>query len=158
MKKKIIQSLILASVFFVTYNLFDIFYAIFALIILSILNCKLMSSISIKWKPTLDCIAFASILLFSQFFLKKIPIKALFSSKIVVSEFIWAILNIMWIIFFIFIGILNVYVIYNYSTKVWVNFKVFGIMGATAVFAAIQVFFIAGFAKNTKLDSSNKIK
>jgi len=34
--------------------------------------------------------------------------------------------------------LLNVYVIYNYSTDFWVKFKVFGLIGATFVFSLLQ--------------------
>ena len=35
-------------------------------------------------------------------------------------------------------GIANIYVAYNYSEQVWVNFKVFGLMALTFVFMLAQ--------------------
>ena len=36
---------------------------------------------------------------------------------------VWQRLNLMWVTFFAFMGMLNLYVAYSYSTDVWVNFK-----------------------------------
>ena len=44
----------------------------------------------------------------------------------------------MWVVFFIFEGALNIYVAKHYSESTWVNFKLFGLMGITLVFALLQ--------------------
>jgi intracellular septation protein len=40
-------------------------------------------------------------------------------------------------------GALNLYVAYNYSTDLWVNFKLFGGMGLMLLFVVVQAAFIA---------------
>jgi intracellular septation protein len=40
-------------------------------------------------------------------------------------------------------GALNLYVAYNYSTDLWVNFKLFGGMGLMLAFVLIQAVFLA---------------
>jgi intracellular septation protein len=40
-------------------------------------------------------------------------------------------------------GALNLYVAYNYDEATWVNFKLFGLMGLTFVFALLQGVWIA---------------
>lgn len=50
-------------------------------------------------------------------------------------EEIWSKLNLAWVTFFAGCGILNAYIAFNFSQEVWVNFKVFGLMGLTFVFA-----------------------
>jgi intracellular septation protein len=55
----------------------------------------------------------------------------------------WRRLNMMWIGFFIVAGALNLYVAYNYDEATWVNFKLFGLMGLTFVFALLQGVWIA---------------
>ena len=54
------------------------------------------------------------------------------------SPALWNRLNMMWVWFFIFCGALNLYVAFNYSESTWVNFKLFGLMGLTLVFALLQ--------------------
>ena len=48
-------------------------------------------------------------------------------------------LNIRWSIFFIFLAILNEIVWRNYSTDIWVSFKLFGIMPITIVWTLLQM-------------------
>ena len=48
-------------------------------------------------------------------------------------------MNKMWSSFFILLAVLNEIVWRTQTTDVWVNFKVFGIMGITIVFTIIQI-------------------
>jgi intracellular septation protein len=47
--------------------------------------------------------------------------------------------------FFVVLGALNLYVVANFSMETWVNFKVFGIMGLTLVFALAQGVYLMRF-------------
>ena len=38
--------------------------------------------------------------------------------------------------------LLNVYVVYNYDTDTWVNFKLFGLLGLTIAFVIAQSFYL----------------
>ena len=55
----------------------------------------------------------------------------------------WMRLNFIWVAFFVFAGILNIYVAYNFSEKTWGTFKVFGLMAITFVFMLAQTLWIA---------------
>ncbi len=55
----------------------------------------------------------------------------------------WSRLNLAWVLFFAFAGLLNIYVAYSYSEATWVNFKVFGLMALTFVFMLAQTLWIA---------------
>lgn len=57
-------------------------------------------------------------------------------------------LNLIWGLFFIFAGILNIVVAYNFSEKFWVNFKVFGLTALTVVFMTAQVYWIVSQLKD----------
>lgn len=66
----------------------------------------------------------------------------------------WSKLNYVWVAFFVAMGVLNIYVAYNFPEPVWVNFKVFGLMGLTIVFMIAQSFWL--FAKlNTHSESGS---
>jgi len=54
----------------------------------------------------------------------------------------WTKLNLVWVLFFIAMGVLNIYVAYNFPEEFWVKFKVFGLMGITVVFMLAQSFWI----------------
>jgi intracellular septation protein len=56
----------------------------------------------------------------------------------------------MWIAFFVVSALANLYVAYNFSEDTWVNFKLFGMIGLTIVFALAQ-----GYWLGRKLDHAN---
>jgi intracellular septation protein len=58
---------------------------------------------------------------------------------------IWRRLNLAWAAFFVVIGAVNIYVAYHYEEKVWVNFKLFGLLGLTFCFVLIQSFFLSRY-------------
>ncbi len=88
----------------------------------------------IKWKPTVLYWLFAAGLLVSQIGFKKNLIRAMMEKNIALPELIWSRLNLSWVIFFIVMGVLNLYVAFNFSTDAWVNFKLFGSFGLMLVF------------------------
>jgi intracellular septation protein len=60
-----------------------------------------------------------------------------------VPDAVWRKLNWWWIVFYAALGGLNLLVAFNASERTWVNFKVFGLTIATAVFVGLQVFWLA---------------
>jgi len=51
---------------------------------------------------------------------------------------LWLRLNSMWSLFFLVLGAINLYVMFNFSLDAWAKFKVFGVLGLTLVFALAQ--------------------
>jgi intracellular septation protein len=92
----------------------------------------------IKWKPTILYWAFAIALFFSARFLGKNLIQKLLSEQMQLPAHLWQRLNLAWIGFFIFMGIANLAIAFNFSTDDWVNFKLFGGMGLMLVFVLAQ--------------------
>lgn len=102
------------------------------------------------WKPTVFYWALGVAFLVSNLVGDRPLVKRFFEmtgelpiSKLSTSE--WAKLNYVWVAFFVAMGVLNIYVAYNFPEPVWVNFKVFGLMGLTIVFMIAQSFWL--FAK-----------
>jgi intracellular septation protein len=62
----------------------------------------------------------------------------------------WKVLNLVWVVFFVATGLLNIYVAYNFSEAAWVRFKVFGLMGITMVFLMVQTFWIVSKLEKDK--------
>ena len=50
-----------------------------------------------------------------------------------------------WAAFFTLMGAANLYVAFNYSTDLWVNFKLFGGMGLMFAFVIGQALFLARY-------------
>jgi intracellular septation protein len=97
----------------------------------------------IKWKPTVVSVLFALAMLGSQFIGERTVIERMLSESITLPQAIWRRLNMSWVIFFLASGLLNIYVAYNFSEDLWVNFKVFGLFGLTFTFAIAQAFYMA---------------
>ena len=103
-----------------------------------------------KWKPTAVNWIFALVFIGSQFIGKKPIIRRMMDHAISVPDEIWTKLNLAWAGFFIFAGTINLYVAYNFSTEFWVNFKVYGLLGLTFIFAIAQAVYMSRYIKEEK--------
>lgn len=118
-------------------------WAIFGLILVfGTLTIVFQNDLFLKWKVTIINGLFAIGLLVSDKIFNKNLIKGMMSEGISLPENIWTKLNFAWATFFAVCAILNLYIAYNYSQEFWVNFKVFGLMGMTFVFAFSTIFAI----------------
>ncbi|MEC5218612.1 intracellular septation protein [Actimicrobium sp. GrIS 1.19] len=104
----------------------------------------------IKWKPTVLYWAFASTFLISQFVLKKNLIKTMMGEQLDLPAQVWSRLSLSWAGFFLMMGVLNLYVAFNFPTAVWVNFKLFGGMGLMLVFVLAQSVFLSKHMQEPK--------
>ena len=91
-----------------------------------------------KMKPTIINTLFAIILIGSTLINKPV-LKMLLNSSLKLTDQGWSLMNKMWSGLFIFLAILNEIVWRTQTTDIWVNFKVFGIMGITIIFTIIQI-------------------
>ena len=113
----------------------------------------------IKWKPTIVNWLFAAAFLGSQFIGEKPIVQRMMegiyqdthqskadngpSNSLVLPVEDWRTLNMMWSVFFLVLGAINLYVVYNFSENTWVNFKLFGMLGLSLVFALLQGIWIS---------------
>ena len=89
-------------------------------------------------KPTIINILFAIVLFSGKYFTKKPLLKLFFQNAIDLQDEGWKKLNIRWIYFFIFVAALNEIVWRTQSEAFWVNFKVWGLLPISLLFAASQ--------------------
>jgi intracellular septation protein len=94
----------------------------------------------IKWKPTVLYWVFTISLLVTNIFFKKNIIRSLMEKQISMPDAIWSRLNLAWAAFFALLGVLNLYVAFNYSTNTWVDLKLFGTTGLMLIFFIAQAF------------------
>lgn len=104
----------------------------------------------IKWKLSIVEWLFGLVFLGSQFIGKKPVIERMLSGSLTLPTVIWKRLNLMWAIFFIGVGFINVYVMYNYTTDDWVTFKTFGVPGLMIMFILVQMALIYKHIPETK--------
>jgi intracellular septation protein len=102
----------------------------------------------IKWKVSIFNWVFAAVIIGSQFIGKKPLIERMMSHAIEAPKQIWKRVNFGWGLFFTSVGFVNIYVAYNYSEEVWVDFKLFGVLGMTIVFMIAQGVYLAKHAQS----------
>ena len=169
---KLLSDLFPVIVFFVAYQLYDIYVAtqvaiaasalqvaytkvryggvetaqwvtLVLLVLFGGLTLALRDPLFIKWKPTVVNWLFAAAFLLSQIFMQRGLLQRMMDHAITLPDEAWKRLNIAWVLFFFVMGIVNLYVAYNYSEETWVNFKLFGFLGLTLAFMLAQGFYLA---------------
>lgn len=110
----------------------------------------------IKWKPSVLFWLFAVVYLGSQYIGKKPIIQRMLETNMSLPAPIWKRLNFAWSIFFILLGILNLYVAYNFDEATWVNFKMFGSTVLIVVFVFAQSFYINRYAGDPVANDSKE--
>ena len=169
---KVLADLFPVILFFVAYQLFDIYIATQAaiaaaalqvlyhklrygaaekmqwitlglLVVFGGLTLMLRDPTFIKWKPTVVNWLFAAAFLLSQMFMDRSLLRRMMDHAVTLSDGAWLRLNHAWVGFFFAMGVLNLYVAYNYPEEVWVNFKLFGLLGLTLLFMLGQGFYLA---------------
>jgi len=99
----------------------------------------------IKWKPTVLYWLFAISLFCSARFFGKNLIRSMLEKQVVLPETLWVRLNFAWMGFFAVMGVVNLYVAFNFSTDTWVSFKLFGGMGLMILFIVLQGMVLAKY-------------
>ena len=90
-------------------------------------------------KPTIINLLFAGVLFFGKYFTKKPLLKVFFQTAMNLENEGWKKLNDRWIIFFILVAFLNEIVWRTQTEAFWVNFKVWGLLPISFLFAASQI-------------------
>jgi intracellular septation protein len=101
----------------------------------------------IKWKPTVLYWLMGGALLAGQLFFRKNLLKALMGSQMELPDAAWRAMNISWIAFFAVMGVLNLWVAFNFDTNTWVNFKLFGGLGLMFAFVIGQALYLSRYTK-----------
>jgi len=165
--------------FFIAYKLYDIYIATLVAIVASLLQVLyfwlqhrriepmhlvtlllivvlggatlwLQDERFIKWKPTLVNWLFALVFIGSHWIGDKPLVQRMLGSQLVLPAVIWQRLNLAWIAFFILSGVANLYVMSYFDTDIWVNFKLFGLLGMTVAFIIVQALWLARYMPTEK--------
>lgn len=169
-------------IFFIVYKLYDIYYASGALIaatglmlvayyivyrrvekmhlitflavaVFGGLTIALHNDAFIKWKVTVIYALFTTILLVTQYKFKAPVLKRMLGKELDLPERIWNRLNLAWAVFFAICAVTNLYVAFFMSQQIWVDFKVFGLFGATLVFTLGSVIYMYRYLPKQAIDN-----
>lgn len=117
----------------------------------------LKDPVFIKWKPTAINWLFAAVFLGSAFIGEKPLVQRMMGHALEIEDSrVWKRLNMAWVWFFILSGVANLVVAFNFSEEIWVDFKLFGLMGLTLVFVIGQAFYLARYIPTDKQQPSSE--
>jgi intracellular septation protein len=70
--------------------------------------------------------------------------------QIQLPEPLWQRLGLAWATFFVAMGLVNLYVAFNFSTTNWVSFKLYGFTGLMIAFVIGQSLFLSKYIQEPK--------
>ena len=101
----------------------------------------------IKWKPTVLYWLMGGALFIGQLVFRRNLLKTLMGAQMSLPESAWRVMNWSWIAFFAVMGVVNLWVAFNFDTDTWVNFKLFGGLGLMVAFVLAQAVYLSRFMK-----------
>jgi len=102
----------------------------------------LKNELLIMWKPTVLYVAFALILIASQFVGDKPVVQRLLESQLKADARTWRLTNLSWAVFFLLLAGINLVFVYRFSQDAWANWKL-ATIGIVFAFAIAQAFWLA---------------
>jgi intracellular septation protein len=122
-------------------------------IILGGISIYVHNPMFLKWKFSVLEWCLGAAILIGQFAFNKNMLKLLLGQELTLPDGVWKKLGLMWAAFFIFLGILNIYIAYQYDDAVWVNFKTYGSLGLTMAFMLVQSLWISRHMQDDTADT-----
>ncbi|WP_406663327.1 septation protein A [Gallaecimonas sp. GXIMD1310] len=107
-----------------------------AIVVFGGLTLAFRDPLFLKWKVTLVYAAFALILV-TGVLTGRNPVKAILGKEMTLPAPLWNKLAWGWAGYFCAMAVLNLYIAYNYSQDLWVDFKLFGTVGLGLIAAVI---------------------
>ncbi len=157
----IIASFIQICAYWLLYKKFEKMHIITFVVVLIFggLTIYLQDEVFIKWKPTIVNWCFSLAFIGSHFIGKKVLFQRMVTMadhKLEFPDHVWRNLNISWAIFFIFLGFVNLYVAYSFSTEFWVNFKAWGMTLINFIFLIGIFIYMYKYLKEEEIDTQEE--
>ena len=112
-------------------------------IVMSIATLVFHDPAIIKWRSTVLDWLFGTILLGGELLYGRNLIRVMLNEQIQLPEGVWRVVNLSWIVYFAFSGLLNLFVAARFSEETWVNFNLFGGPLLTVLFMLGQGLYLA---------------
>ena len=125
-------------------------FSLIIILLIGFITLSLKNPIFIKLKPSIIYFGFSIFFLINMLIFKGNIVKKIMGKQVSLDDKHWGLIYVSWIIFFIFSGLLNLYVAYTMDEETWVNFK-FYILGIV-----FPVLFIIGNGLYIGMNSKNQ--
>jgi intracellular septation protein len=107
----------------------------------------------IKWKPSVLYWVMALALWASANLFGKDILRQMLGEQLKLPDPIWKRLTLLWCAFFAVMGVINIWVAYNFSTDSWVNYKLFGGTGLMIAFMIGQGLYVSRYIEDEDGDA-----
>lgn len=142
------------------------FYTFLVLLVFGGFTIMLNDPLYIKWKPTVVNWLFAIVLLGSQVLGKETLIEKIITGLLKQAPHLeidlprnhWPWLNLCWVMFFIMVGLLNIYVAFNYDEDTWVTFKLVGLTLLNLGFFILQFIHLSRYMREVNSEDKTHTK
>ncbi len=151
-------SFIQITTYWLLYKKFEKMHLITLVVVLIAggLTIYFRNELFIKWKPTVVNWCFALAFIASHFIGKKTLFQRMINladNNLQMPQQVWRNINASWGLFFIFLGFVNLYVAYNFSTEFWLNFKTWGMTSLNLIFLVGICIYMYRFIKEEETPS-----
>lgn len=134
-----------------------------AIVLLGGLTIALDDALFIMWRPTIVNWTFALAFLGSQFIGKRNLVRIMVEGflkqsphlRLSIPDSKWLPLNITWVLFFIFLGCVNLFVVYNFDEPTWVTYKMVGQTLINMAFMITQFIYLSRYISEVSPDSNS---
>lgn len=141
-------------------------YTFLVLLVFGGFTIFLKDPIFIKWKPSVVNWLFAAVFLGSQLVTKETLLEKMIKGllkqaphlEINVPRNQWPWLNLCWVMFFVMVGLLNMYVAFNYDEDTWVTFKLIGLTLLNLMFFILQFIHLSRYMKEVDTEDKTETK
>lgn len=106
----------------------------------------------IKWKPTILYWLMGGALLVGELVFKRNFLRQFMGAQLSLPDDVWLKLMWSWSGFFAVMGVINLWIAYNFDTDTWVTYKLFGGMGLMLLFVVAQAIFLSRHVQEPPLD------
>jgi len=121
-------------------------------VVLGGLTVWLHSDTFIKLKPTLLYWVMGGALWAGTAIFGRNLLRLLMGEQLKLPDLQWRRLNLAWVLFFLSMGLLNLWIAFSFSTDTWVNFKLFGGLGLILVFTLAQGLYLRRYLEDEPAD------
>ncbi len=92
----------------------------------------------IQWQVSAENWILAALFLGSHYVGDRPVLQRIMGAQLRLPDAAWRRMNMMWVIFFALLGVINLIVARLYSEEFWVDFRLFGLTGLSVAFMVIQ--------------------
>jgi len=106
----------------------------------------------IKWKPSIVFWAMGLVFWGSQTFFGRNLLRSTLGADLELADKVWQRLNFAWVAYFALMGLLNLWVVYAFSTDAWASFHTFGSTALSILFIVAQGVYLSRHLEPVQAD------